>query len=321
METIADLLQNEHILNFHEGIPKVPEWLGQNLRLMIGAGDLDHDDIPNIQKFSTYDVYFCLPWNNRGTSLRKNVEYLLANYPKQKLLCFLDYENTEHLTLFNTLFAGRFSFIDGHGGHCPHLDFCSLQMLLNNGGQALNIFEKSECIISVNEFEYWFVNDYFRGLLNINLLTSRIRGEGFDEVDTKRRLLIKLREFNKKTLNIQIDDEVLLNLDDLSLTEIQYIYRSLIFDKQLPLNLTGMISYVSRDWRSPCLELIIKKIEPDYKLAQIEAYVEKYGSSKESVRALFIIEKIVEDLLIGSTHSRNKYATLMKLLTNSCIIS
>jgi len=311
METIQDLISNEHILNFHQGVTELPTWLGQNLRLMVGAGDLDHGDIPNVQMFSSYDVFFCLPWNNNRTSLRRNVEYLLANFNRSKLLCFIDSKNTDQMVQFSSLFKERFVLVDGHGGHCPHLDFCYLQKILTNNGTALNIFEQTECLLKIEDLEFWFANGHFPNYLSSNLITGRICGD-FDRDLLHGRFLVRLRELNAVSNNIKIDEDIISNEENLTLPYIQYCFRSLLFDKELPLNLRGSISNISRDWRDDRIELVIKKVEPDFMIPLLNTYVEKIGATADSDRALYIIEKIIADLEIGSIYSRFKYETFRK---------
>jgi hypothetical protein len=55
METIRNLLPNEHVLNFYEGKPMVPEWLSSELKIILGAGDLDQED-SNLVYASMFDV-------------------------------------------------------------------------------------------------------------------------------------------------------------------------------------------------------------------------------------------------------------------------
>ena len=304
METIADLLPNEHILNFHDEDPVIPDWIGPNLRLMIGAGDLDHDNMPNVQKFSTYDVFLCLPWSTHA--LRQNVEHLLSNFEKKKIICFLDATNSQHILSFTELFAGRFSLIDGHGGHCPHLELSQLQRLLTEGGQAMNIFEYGDTVISVDELTDWLDNGHS---LSANMLTCRVY---HDDPTLKTRMIEKTRALASAATYIRICPQLLFSLEILTLREIQYVCRALTYDTSIPINLSGLVLHNEKDWRNPCMELVLTKKMPDFKMDVLTRYIEQNGETAQSFRALYIIDKIREDLKNGCLFDRYKYKTLLK---------
>jgi len=312
MDTIQDLLPNAHILNFHTGMPTIPEWVRPSgLRLMMGAGDLDHTGIPNVELFHTYDVFFCLPINN-GNSLRINVEYLLA-HPKGKLLCFLNNNDPAHVEAFTTLFSGRFNMIDGHGGHCPHLPLENIQRLLCEGGTAMNIFERSENLITVEQLDMWILKGYFKGGTN-GLLTARVYGPDADSEALTDRLRQKTRELLDSTALVTISNDFLTNLNTLTRSDLQYICRSLCFAQSMPLNLTGEVSLVAKDWRDgPYMEFVITKRTAKYMdRVFINDYIAINGHDDLSARADMIISAIEVDLVTGLPYSRLKYNTLLK---------
>jgi hypothetical protein len=142
METIQDLLPNEHILDFYKGVDALPSWLGSDLKVILGAGDLDQEGL-NVQQFSMFDVFFCEPWDNHG-SLRANIEYLIENYNHKKVICFLDISVPAQIEEFCRLFQNRFVLIDGYGGHTPHLSVECIAKTLKPGGTAVNIYEHYE---------------------------------------------------------------------------------------------------------------------------------------------------------------------------------
>lgn len=142
MDTIPDLLPNEHILNFHVGVPSLPDWLGDNLKVILGAGDLDQN-LLNVQMFSMFDVFFCEPWDNEG-SLRKNIEYLLTHFHHKKVICFINIRNPSQVEQFCRVFRNRFILVDGYGGHTPHLSLDCIAEVLKPGGTAVNIYESYE---------------------------------------------------------------------------------------------------------------------------------------------------------------------------------
>lgn len=140
LDSIKDLLPNEHLLNFHAGTPTLPEWLGDSLKIILGAGDFNQHGISNVEKFNMFDVFFCMPFDVAG-SLRENVDYLLKAYDKKKVICFLDIQKPEQVESFCTLFKNRFTLVDGYGGHTPHLPMECIQKILKVGGTAVNLYE------------------------------------------------------------------------------------------------------------------------------------------------------------------------------------
>jgi hypothetical protein len=163
LSSIENLLPNPQLLNFYAGIPSLPTNLPQKLKLIMGAGDLDQDpEHLNVKYFSMFDVFYCEPWDNHG-SLRKNVVYLLANYPN-KVICFLDHTNPEHRAQFCELFQNRFEYIDGYLGHTPHFTARELAILLAPGGQAVNIEDTSEMVVKENAIYNLVSHTYGRPL-------------------------------------------------------------------------------------------------------------------------------------------------------------
>lgn len=307
-----DGLQDGRILNFHRGACVLPEWAGFDLRLMMGAGDLDHGGVPNIQRFSTYNVFYCLPldWND---SLRKNVDYLLGS-DAQTLLCFVDNTDANQVRAFCTLFAGRFSFIDGHGGHCPHFDMWALGRLLAEGGTATNIFEMSEALMTVDELEFWLEHGFFHGRRSENFMTSRVYrpGQPFgsalpNEDDLKALLAIKIRVAAERSTRIDVSG---VDLTAAPLGLLQTVMRVLMFDCHTPVNLRGSFTMMRKDWHNEAgLHFIITKHSPDYSLDLI-AQAASRGHVDVVARAHMLIEAINKDLALGTAWgSVAKYRT------------
>jgi len=314
MQTIIDLMPNEHILNFYEAVI-LPTWLPETLSLMVGAGDLDHDDIPNVEKFSTFDVFFCNAWDNNG-SFRKNVEHIIRVYRNKKVICVIDHEQVSQVNRFVELFRGRFSLIDGHLGHTPHFTLSNLQKLLANGGRAMNIYERSETVIEVDEMIYWFDHGHFkRGYSDIEL-TSSMYKNGCGNVTEDDRNLMRLRFLTK--IEGTYDPQGLvrcdLNLYQLSLVELQVFLYCLQMNKELPINMKGVFGYNKRVWRTePLLELVLTKEDPYYGHDKIAVCREP----ELKARAEYIIQAIKDDIEGGYLSiSVIKYKTLMKHLTS-----
>jgi len=295
-ETIADLLPHPQVLNFHVGMPVLPDWVGTGLRLMMGAGDLNQGGIPNIKRFDTYDVFFCLPWDWDG-SLRQNVEYLIAHRPRT-LLCFIDNNNYEHVKKFITLFAGRFSFIDGFGGHTPHLSPLKASILLGDGGIATNMYEHAETVISLDEVNFWLDNQYFKRFgINSDIITGLINPtyNSSQENELKQRLQAKAIELSDKNKQIVLSNEMLEKISTYSLRELQYLIRELLFEQYCPPNMVGSWVTMQKDWLNQSRQnvFIFTKVPFDFKYDLLETYRVCHGEDNEQyIKACKLIDFI-----------------------------
>lgn len=108
--TVSDLMPNEHILNFYQGLPRLPTWLEHPYNLILGSGDEVTNGKTNIEYHSAYNIFVCLPWNHTH-SLRRNIEYLLSSQNHTKILCFMDIEDPRHIEYFLQLFKGSIDYI------------------------------------------------------------------------------------------------------------------------------------------------------------------------------------------------------------------
>lgn len=140
MNTIEDLADNEHVLNFHKGVEALPDWLGSDLKLILGAGDYTRDKL-DVEKFTMFDVFFCLPEENQEGSIRANLQYILDNYKHKKVICYLDISNTDQVKQFCKLFTNRIVLVDGYLNHTPHLPLECIAKILKAGGKAVNLYE------------------------------------------------------------------------------------------------------------------------------------------------------------------------------------
>jgi len=273
-EKIGHLLPSNQVLNFHDGMPTLPEGTGDHLRLMMGAGDLDHYGMPNTQHFATYDVFFCQPWDWNG-SLVKNVTHLLTT--PGRLLCLLDNNNPAHLEAFKTLFAGRFAFIDGHGGHCPHFSMDMLQALLIDGGKAANVYESSESCMRKDELMHWLDHGYFRGIIGDNIITGRVLGlTAEEERAIRERFLERVQQKARYCTQVTIDSAF---LDGFHLRTLQHISRMQMFDDKMPVNLTGAYVKLQKDWQHTAhMEFVVTKNAVDFKAALIASHLTAFGA-------------------------------------------
>jgi len=315
---------DKHLLDFSTPITKndLPADLQTNLSLMVGAGDLEHGGIPNVEKFHQFDVFFCNGWDIEG-SLQRNVDYINEFFPGKKVICVVDYNKKEELTRFLDVFAERFILIDGHGGHTPHFTISELRRILVVGGEAMNIFEQSENMMLLEDIEFWLDNGYPRTFAHSNtLLTARIYTRNSpgspltaEQTDDIRRKFIHnilgLNKTNKKTV---ISAELLDNISSLSLENLQQILVSVMYDAHIHLDMLAVVRMNKRLWReNASVDLVLKKIPVDF----MEKKMAMCQDAALKERAVRIINKIKEELNSGMTFPPiAKYNTLLKHMTS-----
>jgi len=333
LETIKDLLPNTHLLNFHSDVtPVVPSWLGTSLKLMMGAGDLDQGGVTNIQYFHLYDVYFCLPW--QGDALRKNVEYLLANYHHRKVICYIDVKNCEQVRRFADLFTGRFHLIDGFGGHTPHFRLPVISQLLSVGGEAVNIYERPDTVIYMSEYLKWFDDGcppYMSGFMcGLDILTAKIYDKSMRsgtcvpmEADMRQLMGMmceKIHELNSVSeRQVRLSDEVLYELqpEPINITTIQTALRCLMMESVMPLDLDGIVKPYMRLWGDTAhAQLVVTKKPLNLGNSEIQTYVAKFGIDETVTKMRRCIDAIHYDMDCDKAVylSKAKYRTLHKLL-------
>ena len=104
-----------------------------NLRLILWAGDGEHDGVTDVRRLNNYDVYVC-----RGlppTVLQKNIHDLTDH----QILCIMDAKDERQMALFRNMFQGSFSTIDAdYFGNTPTLPLKLYTPLLGTGGIAYN---------------------------------------------------------------------------------------------------------------------------------------------------------------------------------------
>jgi hypothetical protein len=274
---IGDLLPNEQILNFHEGVSKLPDWLGDNLKLIMGAGDLDQIGMSNVLQFYMFDVFFCQPWTSRN-SLRQNVVDLLHYFPKKKVICFINQENKKEMDQFCSLFKNRFSLVDGYEGHCPHFSLDQLSIILKAGGTAVNIYENHHLLVDDN------------GLLTVlskstnaltpkdnNVLLGTFRLANYTNetlkkeivIDYSYRLIYHIENKLQSLKNLSVDwsilskDDYMLNLRVLSTILGVLVMFDPMFNGPFPPTLRGVFKNNTRIWNGDRIykELVITKVQ------------------------------------------------------------
>jgi hypothetical protein len=285
---------------------------------MVGAGDLEHGGIPNTQLFHQFDVFFCNAWDING-SLQRNVDYINTHCPEQKVICVVDYKEKPQVERFISLFASCFTLIDGHGGHTPHFTIDELRRLLAEGGEAVNIYEKSESLISTDDLSFWLDKGYFPfRCASHTYLNSRIYNKNSpryelpseEEAEFRLKFLEKVKERYEGVRRIVVSRELLENLEFLPLSTLQEILVSIMFDSQIHLDMMGEVRMNKRVWRDDSsVELVIKKVPVDY----MEERIEMCNDDALKARADMIVAKIKEELQLGCVYPPcAKYATLMR---------
>ena len=315
---------DKHLLNFSTPITPndLPAGLQGDLSLMVGAGDLEHGGIPNVEKFHQFDVFFCNGWDIEG-SLQRNVDYINEFFPGKKVICVVDYEKKEEVNRFISIFANRFALIDGHGGHTPHFTITELRKIMVVGGEAMNIFEQSENMMLLDDAIFWLENGYPRTFAHSNtLLTARIYTTNSPGMrltteqtdDLRRRFTENIIALNKKNKRTIISAELLDNLPSLSLENLQQILVSIMYDIHIHLDMLAIVRMNKRLWReNASVDLVLKKVPVNY-------MEEKVAMCQDTVlkeRAVRIITKIKEELENGMTFPpAAKYNTLLKHVTS-----
>jgi hypothetical protein len=105
----------------------------KNLRLILWAGDGEHDGISDVERLPNYDVYLCLGF--RGSRFDKNVASLIDS----QTICIIDIHDEDQMARFHAAFDGSFAYIDAdYKGNTPTLPLSSYARLLVPNGRAFH---------------------------------------------------------------------------------------------------------------------------------------------------------------------------------------
>lgn len=319
---LRSIPRSEHVLDFASDLqmPLLPK----RLSLMVGAGDLIHNEFLNVEMF-TSDVFFCNAWDVNG-SFQANIDYL-ENEGLPRIICVVDYNDDVQRRRFIDAFKGRFYLIDGHGGHVPHFTVAELEELLCVGGDAMNIHEKSETMLPLKDAKYFLQNGHFPGYTaRHSYFTGRIYNSEVslgqrkygpltdEEVAELEQVFIEnIRATVRSTKfglpnQISLDTDILENLERMGLSSLQQIATCLYYEKSMPLNMKGRICMNMRAWKDVTqLEIVMKKVSVDF-----FEWTEYNLETQE--RAYRIIEAIQRDMERGDIFGQcAKYKTLQKL--------
>ncbi len=302
------------MLNFHEGVERLPEWLPKDgLSLIMGAGDLDQEGILNVKKFSDFDVFFCNNWSHDG-SLERNVAYVAEHYFHQKVICIIDIHNEEEMFRFTELFEHRFRRIDGYGQHTPHMSIMDLEKVLCLGGIATNIYEMCEMCMEVEEFQKYLKEDFYPCIALMDGKVYRNPAVCFDlgeekTAELKSLVLRRIRERVEKGGFVRVDNSVLRELDTYTLWHLQKVLKGLLYEPQFPPNMVGVVKWNTRSWsEESMMELVVERVDPEYGL-------DRFYDEEQKGKMSALVDAIKADIRVGFIFgARMKYKRLMKAM-------
>ena len=312
-----DKISHPMILNYFSRIRIMQPSLSVDrpLSLLLGAGDIVHSGVSNVEQYGMYDMMICLPEN--AESLQQNIDKLTDTGP---VLCILDVTDKASLTLFVEEFGGRFSRIDAHWAHCPHFALETLDALLVENGTASNIFDPSSNVTNINTFLSWIKDEFMNSYSNINMSTSRVISDGAmtlnekDAATLESVLIEKILFMNASNKNIHLSEEVLSSLTSYRHFTLQRIFASLLHDRLTPLNLLGVVGPYCAKWDTESkIQLVLRKSTPVYWQNVLALYIEAHGRNAVVERAESILAGIRSDMAMFMTwQSKAKYATFLK---------
>lgn len=88
----------------------------RDLKLILWAGDGEHDGVSDVRRLQQYDVFLCLGFD--GPQLQKNI----ADLTGDQILCKMDVHNKNHMDAFRQIFYDSFVVMDAdYYGNTPIL--------------------------------------------------------------------------------------------------------------------------------------------------------------------------------------------------------
>jgi hypothetical protein len=151
-----------HVLDFSNEVNYTAT--RKNLRMMLWAGDGEHDGITDVQRLRDYDVYLCM---NLGDGVKKNSPHLQNG----QVICILNVDNVIQMTEFHRIFDG--AFVDIYAdyiGNTPTLPLTDYLRLLAPAGIAHNIEGINSVIMPTEEI-----------LNRLELLAPILSPEGYNK--------------------------------------------------------------------------------------------------------------------------------------------
>lgn len=242
----------DHLLNFHGDIElSLPEWFNPaEIRVLCGAGDHVHAGITNISEFNTFNVFLCLP-EFVEDHLQQNINDIASNYNKQKIICFLDTTNPEHLAKLGNLLKNKVDFLDRHT-NSPYLPLNIITQILKTGGEAINHFPMDNSRISI-EFPD-DINEYLGNKKFINAKLTNIYSNP-QKISELVNQVLPILQYNitnqknlknKKKIDIEINwfNEKLGSFKNNLLDKLKFIQKIIkiyLYADEIPDSLIGII--------------------------------------------------------------------------------
>jgi len=123
------------------------EYSGNDVRMILWAGDCVHDDVTDIERLPNFDVYVCLGFPE---TINQNIAFL-KNRSNGGVICLLDIQSSEQMNRFLDTFRGKVKLLESdYNGNTPVLKQEYYQELLQADGIAHNI-DGINCIIMPTE--------------------------------------------------------------------------------------------------------------------------------------------------------------------------
>jgi len=101
------------------------------LKLILWAGDGEHEGVSDVKRLRDYDVFVC--YGFEGPFLNNNINDLSGS----QTICRMDVHNADHMAAFRQIFHGAFTMIDAdYYGNTPVLPLSEYVPLLSPSGRA-----------------------------------------------------------------------------------------------------------------------------------------------------------------------------------------
>ena len=168
--------------------------------------------------------------------------------------------------------------------------------------------------MELGEFEKYLKDDYYPHLGLMDGKVYRNPGTQFSlgeekTVELKTLVLRRIHERVKLGGFVKVEDSVMRDLETYSLWHLQKVLKALLHETEFLPNMVGVVQWNKRSWREDSmLELVIERVEPDYKL---ECFQDEEQKGKMSALVDAIKADIRAGYLLGA---RMKYRRLMRTL-------
>jgi hypothetical protein len=196
----------------------LPTWIKEeNLNMVLGAGDCVINNIIDIERINSFNIFVCLP-EAPLDMIVKNIDYIIKN-ESNKIICFIDLTNKDKVEKFIQTFENQINMIGFGGGHFVSLpNHKCFGKLLKPDGYSLLPQINSGLLIEICNSHH--INDYF---IKINFKISEeqdfVSGKKSKITDEEcfQNLIVKYHyiiESNREKLNNIFNfDEIFSDLE------------------------------------------------------------------------------------------------------------